>query len=726
MKRPLMIIGFSLFVSLAVFSYFRTAALISIAITFGVIALALVFLNRKFKLYNTTLIFFGALVASLLLLCSDFLYLKPAEKFDGTLIEAEGYVKRVDDASYILKCNIDGKFYNIYVKDYSTETIRLGDKYKISGTVLDTNSIESSYVRSKCRSYNCVLYTEDITAVYTNDIIYDYPFEETLFKFKNFLLDRQKELFADFSYGFVNAVTLGDKRGIDLELATAFKRAGLSHVLVISGMHLSIISGIVYFLFRKFGIRKSAIIALSTTLFYIALTGFAPSITRAGIMNIIMYLAIVFREDYDGLTSLSAACLIICLLNPYSAADISLQLSVASTTGILTILPPTRKFVWKALGESTPIKRVVMWISDVFIISISANLALIPFYVFVFGTVSLVAPISNLISSIFMPIIIASSILATLISLLPIVSGAACVPAFICDVAVHGFTNITKFLAGFKFSSISTEYTFMIIWVVACCALFGYALYTRKGKIQFHAFILSIVVLFASVFCYNVNNSSKIAVKILPTYTYGCMVITENNHTTAIYRTTDDENLYILDDKFSDAGIFKIDTLIVPEYEDCAEVIDLIKDYDVSTLIIDNQRTDSALKRKLDELGIKVISIYANREIDIGDRVTIKFGIQASGKSVLADVDGVVFYMPFGEVDMLERFDLYKETDIALIGQSQPYGLSYMNLSYIVFTNYETENLMYRNTARFSENFAFTDNIVTFMIEESAFYITEE
>ena len=266
----------------------------------------------------------------------------------------------------------------------------------------------------------------------------------------------------------------------------------------------------------------------------------------------------------------------------------------------------------------------------------------------------------------------------------------------------------------------------MVIWVFACCALFGYALYTRKGKIQFHAFILSIVVLFASIFCYNVNNSSKISVKVLPTYTYGCMVITENNHTTAVYRTTDDENLYILDDKFLDAGIFKIDTLIVPEYEDCAEVINLIIDYDVSTLIIDNQKPDSTLDRKLKELGIKIISIYSNREIDIGDRVTIKFDVQDSGKSILVDVDGVVFYMPFCEVNMLERFDFCKETDIALIGESQPYGLSYMNLSYIVFTNYETEKRMYKNTARFSENFAFTDKIVTFMIEDSEFYITKE
>ena len=726
MKRPLMIIGFSLFVSLAVFSYLRTVVLVSLAITFGVIALGLVFIAKKYKLHNIVLLFFGALLASLLLLCSDYFYLKPAKNFDGTILQGEGYVKRVDNASYILKCEIDGKYYNIYVEDYSAETVRLGDKYEFSAVVNHTDSLESSYLRSKCRAYNCVLFTEEISTKYNNEITTQYWFEEELFKFKNFLLDRQEEIFADFSVDFIRAITLGDRLGLDEETTVAFKRAGLSHVLVISGMHLSIISGIVFFLLKKSGVRKAAIFALFTTVFYMALLGFPPSITRAGIMNIIMYLGIVFQKDYDALTSVSAACIIMCLLNPYCAADISLQLSVVCTVGILTILPPARKFVWQALGKSNRFTRLVMWLSDIFIICFSANLVLIPFYVFLFGTVSIAAPISNLISSILMPFILANSIFATILSTIPFVSGAACVPAFLADVSSFVFIKITKWISDFKYSSVSTQYTFMVIFVVACCALFGYAIYTKKGKIQFQAFVLSIIVLFASIFCYNINNTSKISVKVLPTYTYGCVVISENDHTTAVYRTTDDENLYILDDKLSDAGIFSIDTLIVPEYEDCAEVVNLVIDYDVSTLIIDNSKPDSTLERKLDEHGVEVISIYENREIDIGDRVTIKFDINDDGRSALIDVDGVIFHMPFGKVDMLDNYDFYKETDIALVGETQPYGLSYMNLSYIVFTNYNTEKLMYKNTAYLSENYAFTDDVITFMIEDSAFYITKE
>ena len=726
MKRPLMIIGFSLFVSLAVFSYFRTVALVSIAITFAVISVALLFLAKNLKLHNVVLVFLGALIASLLLIFSDFIYLRPAEKFDGTQIKAEGYVKRIDNASLILKCKIHGKYCNVYVKDSSRSTIRLGDKFELTGKVIDTDSLDSNYMRSKCRAYSCVLYAENVDIVYKNDIVAQYPFEDTIFKFKNHLLDIQDEIFSDFSYGFIKAVTLGDKRDVPDDIAGSFKRAGLSHVLVISGLHLSIISGAVFVLLRRLGIRKAALVTIFVTLFYMALTGFAPSVTRAGIMNIIMYFAVVLRQDYDGITSISLACLVMCLLNPYCAADISLQLSVVSTTGILAILPPMRKLIWEALGKSTRIRRVIMKLSDILIVTLAANVALMPFYVFMFGTISLVSPLSNIVASLLMPIIISFSLIATLIGALPFVSGAACIPAFVADISVLTLVKSTDWFAGFRFASVSTKYTFVVIWLIATCALMGYAFYTKKSKVKIHAAILSIIILFAAIFCYNINNGSKISVKALPTYTNGCVVISYKSHNTVIYRSSRDEKNYYIENVLSGADIYDIDTLIVPAYEDCSEVLNLITEYDVKTLIIDNRKPDTTLERKLREYNIEVFSITQNREVDIGNKVTVSFDYENGVRSILLNADGVMFCIPYNEIDMLEDFSFYKETDVILLSKDLPYGLSYMNLSYIVFTNYETQDDMYRNTAYLTDRFAFTDNNTEFMIEDANFYVTEE
>ena len=75
---------------------------------------------------------------------------------------------------------------------------------------------------------------------------------------------------------------------------------------------------------------------------------------------------------------------------------------------------------------------------------------------------------------------------------------------------------------------------------------------------------------------------------------------------------------------------------------------------------------------------------------------------------------------------MLQSFDFYKETDIVVLSENVPYGMSYMNLSYIILTNHKTEENIYRNVAYLTDNFAFTDDSITFMIEDAAFYVTEE
>ena len=722
MKRPLMIIGFSLFVSLAVFSCFSLNILLSIAITFAVILLGLLVFARKHKFYNVILIFLSGFLASVLLICSNYFFIKPLEKLDNKDIETSGYVTRVDDKSYVLKCKIDGEFHQIYVSDYSSTPMFCGDKLNIATTIRHINFVKDSYLRSKALAHNCYFYCETPLTEKTTDVEMQYKLEEKFFELKSYLTNIQEETLHSSTFGFINGITLGNRRLVPSEIKYFFKRAGLSHVLVISGMHLSIISGIVFTLLRVFGKRKAAIITISITLFYMALTGFETSITRAGIMNIIMYIAITILKDYDPLTAISAACLIMCIINPFCAADISLQLSVASTIGIVYFLPPARKFVWQVLGESTFFKRLIMRLFDILIITLSANFVLMPFYVFVFGNISIVAPISNIVASLLTPFIVTTSLIATLMACIPIVAEAAFIPAFLANISSLGLIKSAQFFSDFKFASVSTEYTFMVIWVVASAVLMGYAIYKKKGILKLHAIILSIIILFASIFCYNISNSSKISVKVLPTYSNGCVVLKHNSHTTVICGLGDEESWNSLNYGLYDAGETYIDLLIVGECDKTSNLIRLIQNFDIGMIVFDDSTIDSTVIRKLDELDVEYISTNGSPEIDIGEKTTLK----VRPKNILMDVDGTIFNMNFGEVNFLDDFDFYKEIDVLLIGNTLPIGLDYLDPSYIVFTNYKTENLMHKNTAYYTDNFAFCRESPKFMVEDSAFYVSKE
>ena len=722
MKRPLMIIGFSLFVSLAVFSSFSSNILFSIAITFAVVLLGLFLFAFKHKLYNAILIFFSGFLASILLICSNHFFIKPLEKLDNKYIETSGYITRVDDTSYVLKCTIDDQFFNIYVPDYSATPIFCGDNLNIAATIKHINFTKDSYLRSKALAHNCYFYCETPDINKTTGVPFQYKLEEKFFELKNYLTNIQEQTFHSSTFGFINGITLGNRRLVPHEIKHTFKRAGLSHVLVISGMHLSIISGIVFTLLRRFGKRKAAIISVFVTLFYMALTGFETSITRAGIMNIIMYLAVAIIKDYDPLTSVATASLIMCFINPFCAADISLQLSIVSTAGIVYFLPPARKFVWKVLGKSTFFKRLVMRLFDFLIITLSANFVLMPFYVFVFGNISIVAPLSNIIASFLTPFVVTSSLIATAMSCIPFVAEAAFIPAFLANISSLVIIKSAEFFSNFRFASVGTEYTFMIIWVVASAVLIGYAVYKKNGLLNLHAIILSIIVLFASIFCYNICNSSKIAVKVVPSYSNGCMVLKHHSHTTLICGLGENDSIDVLNYGLLDAGITKIDLLVVGKNEKPSNLILLAQKFNIDMIVFDNSEIDSTTLSKLNELDVSIKPIQNNQEIDIGNKTMLTI----RPENILIDVDGVVFNMNFGEVNFLDDFDLYSEIDVLLLGETKPIGLDYLDLSYIVFTNYETENLMYKNTAYYTDGIAFCRESPGFMVEDGTFYITKE
>lgn len=722
MKRPLMIIGFSLFVSLAVFSCFSLNVLISVSITFAVISVGLLFFARKHKFYNIILAFFSGLLASVLLICSNYFFINKLEKFDNQNIKTSGYVTRVDDNSFVIKCKINDEFYKIHVIDYSGDDIFCGDKYSISTTIRHINFTNNNYLRNKALAHNCYFYCEEYSIEPIEDTPIQYDIEEKLFKLKSYLTGIQEDNLHNSTFGFINGITLGNRRLVPSEIKLNFKRSGLSHVLVISGMHLSIISGMVFTFLRKFGKRKAALISVFATLFYMALTGFETSITRAGIMNIIMYVAIVIREDYEPLTAVATACLVMCVLNPFCAADISLQLSVVSTVGIVYFLPPARKFIWKVVGSNNLFKRFVLSLSDALIITISANFVLMPFYVFVFGNISLVAPISNIIASLLTPFIVTTSLITTIMGCIPFVAEAAFIPAFLANMSSLGLIKSSEFFSNFKYASVSTEYTFMVIWVVASAVLLTYAIYKNKGILKLHAIILSIVVLFASIFCYNISNSSKVYVKVLPTYSNGCVVLNYKSHTTVVCSITEKDNPSFITSILHNFGISDIDLLVVGKCDNYTDLMYLFTKFNIDKTLINDDEIDSATKRKFNDLDIKYGSTKTNPEVDVGDKITFKF----RSDDVLMDVDGVVFNINFGEVNFLDDYDFYKEIDVLLLGQTLPVGLDYLDLSYIAFTNYETENVMYKNTAYYTDNFSFCREKPKFMLEDGSFYISKE
>ena len=133
------------------------------------------------------------------------------------------------------------------------------------------------------------------------------------------------------------ALVTGDKRFLSDALDTYLSRSGTSHAMVVSGLHVSCLVAFAVALTR--GRRRLALLIVPFLLFYALMAGGTPSAFRAVMMQGVFLAAPIARRETDGLTSLSAALLVLLLLNPYAAGSVSLQLSFTSVAGILAVAP---------------------------------------------------------------------------------------------------------------------------------------------------------------------------------------------------------------------------------------------------------------------------------------------------------------------------------------------------------------------------------------------------
>lgn len=197
---------------------------------------------------------------------------------------------------------------------------------------------------------------------------------------------------------------MNDTSDISTDISRDFKRCGASHLMAVSGMHITILLGAIdrflvnFFIDKK--IRCVIISALSIGLLFI--TGFSSSASRAVIMLWITYLHFILADDDDAVTSLFFAIFLILFISPYSCFDLGLWMSFLSTLGIVTVY----SFIDERLPKRNPkklylrvLKKLGLGICAIILMTVVANLFVLPVSWKIFGEVSLVSiPVNILLS----------------------------------------------------------------------------------------------------------------------------------------------------------------------------------------------------------------------------------------------------------------------------------------------------------------------------------------
>ena len=232
---------------------------------------------------------------------------------------------------------------------------------------------------------------------------------------------------------FARAIILGDKRALSTEVRENFSKSGLSHIAVISGLHISIIVALLMFFLIFAGLnRNSAFYASGFFLFlYIILIGAPASATRAGLMGFLLLLSLKIGRLNKIANSLLLAAVILLLINPRLLRDdIGFQLSFLAVLGIIYIYPKIKRVLEKIFVFKKFKNNFSIFIINTICITLSAQIITAPILLYNFGTVSLIAPVSNILVLWLLPFLLISLFAAIVLGLIfPSLSALFFLPA---------------------------------------------------------------------------------------------------------------------------------------------------------------------------------------------------------------------------------------------------------------------------------------------------------
>lgn len=304
------------------------------------------------------------------------------------------------------------------------------------------------------------------------------------------LLTSIEETFPSDTAFFAKALLLGERSEVDYQTDTAFKVSGISHIIAVSGLHVSILFSLIYLIAGKRRVL-TALLGIPVILLFAAVAGFTPSITRACLMQVLMMLALLFDKEYDPPTALAFAALSMLVMRPMVVTSASFQMSVGCMAGIFLFYDSIRSWLnnlsfWKNWKGRSPKIRLKNWLCSGIAVTLSAQFFTVPLVAYYFGTISLVGILTNLLTLWVVSLIFYGIIAVCL--LCTFWSWGAGILAWLISWPIRYVLVCSKTLARFPLAAVYTQSLYIVIWAVICYILI--LLFLCFKKRQPHVLIL--------------------------------------------------------------------------------------------------------------------------------------------------------------------------------------------------------------------------------------------
>lgn len=224
--------------------------------------------------------------------------------------------------------------------------------------------------------------------------------------------------------GLANGVLLGERSQLDRPTQAAIRRLGITHLIAISGMHLTTVAACALAV-AHLAPRWSGWCVLFVVSLYTGIVGGVDSLTRAYVMSLLMLGARGLVRPVRAVDALGKALFLMLLVSPLSIRSVGLQLSVAATLAVLIVLPHLSSRL--QTKELSPVRRVVdagcRAVVGAFVLSAAVEVFIAPLQIHYFDTISAVGPIATVLFFVPVSVVMVGAFVVAACAGTPLVSG---------------------------------------------------------------------------------------------------------------------------------------------------------------------------------------------------------------------------------------------------------------------------------------------------------------
>lgn len=583
MKRIFFLTGMAAVVTTALCLFLLNKFILIFAILLLLVMFSLLFFRHKNNCVKPMLL----ILAAVFLFCVRYVLfynfqLQPIVQLQGSYAKAEMLVldvKTQDNRLYVTgKVTKNGRNMPSDFKTsfyYTDETLSLaaGDRIsaELSYTALSAHAKNASYSRGVyifCKAKDLKILSSSKTAAYYLSVL------------RTFISERLFTFLPYDTAALMNGLLLSDISYLRPSVYTDLQRCGLLHLTAVSGTHLSVFCYSIFRLLqRRLSKRTSAWLTLPPVLLVMAIAGFTPSVTRAGIMALLYLIGTGMYKRADPLNSLGVAAAVMLFYNPCFLLGKGFVLSFSAMLGMLLIAPrlsacvPIPRFKFRFVNVT------VQALLSAFICTVAASVCTVPAGIIFFGEISLLSPLLN--------------VLCTFPAMFCMMLGAFAVLFpflfYLMRPLLAFILWITGIFSGFSAASVNAAPPYVSLWVAAVLILLGVILLLKQYK-PVLCVLLSVMLLLVSVLSYMLLDIDVVHIAVSNTRE-GISVMIVKNRSCMIIGMGGKDVRYKVSDYCNARSVQYVPFVLFPSYNTAYYNVHALQNKDYNTVLVPPDRT---------------------------------------------------------------------------------------------------------------------------------------